>query len=174
MPCNFLIRDRFWKKGQEVPGFDWHERKGYLRSSRSFESQSNFFPHPKERGKEAEENNLGFLGFPDNTRNVIYLDKETKFHHGLQQRWHSHSDAALVVSIRPLTAPRFCQCPSEDWSSGKRSKLVPEGVLFCFFFPWSSKHAGKKTSGPEAELCPGRFSHRSKRKPGLSTSICTL
>ena len=86
MPCNFLIRDRFWKKGQEVPGFDWHERKGYLRSSRSFESQSNFFSHPKERGKEAEENNLGFLGFPDNTRNVIYLDKETKFHHGLQQR----------------------------------------------------------------------------------------
>lgn len=130
MPCNFLIRDRFWKKGQEVPGFDWHERKGYLRSSRSFESQSNFFPHPKERGKEAEENNLGFLGFPDNTRNVIYLDKETKFHHGLQQRWHSHSDAALVVSIRPLTAPRFCQCPSEDWSSGKRSKLVPEGFFF--------------------------------------------
>ena len=132
MPCNFLIRDRFWKKGQEVPGFDWHEHKGYLRSSHSFESRSNFFPHPKERGKEEVEYNLGFLGFPDTIRNVIYLDKERKFHHGLQRRWHSRSGAASVASIRPLTAPRFCQCPSEDSSSGKRSKLVPEGFFFSF------------------------------------------
>lgn len=62
--------------------------------------------------------------------------EETQLYHGLQQRWRSHSDAASVVSGRPLTAPLFCQFPSEDLSSGKRSKLV----LASFFFPLSVSH----------------------------------
>ena len=153
--------------------------QGHLRSSHNFESRLDFFPHPEERGKEEEEYNLGFWeqGFPQHIRNVIYLYKETKLYRGLQQRWHLHSDAALIVSVHPLIAPLFCQYPSEDLSSGKRSKLVPEGFFFSFQYLIDLlplEHSGKKTSGPEAELCLGRFSCLSKWKHGLSIFICIL
>lgn len=97
--------------------------------------------------------------------------EETKLYHGLQRRWHSHSDAASVVSGRPLIAPLFCQFPSEDLSSGKTSKLV---LASCFSFQFLIdllllEHSGKKTSGPEAELCLGGFACHSWWKAGLST-----
>lgn len=82
--------------------------------------------------------------------------EKTKLYHGLQQRWHWHSDAASAVSVHPLIAPLFCQFPSEDLSSGKRSKLVPAGIFLSFQFLLvllSLEHSGKKTLGPEAELC---------------------
>lgn len=119
----------------------------------------------------------GFLPFRYTIRNIINdypsNKEETKLYHGLQRRWHSHIDAASVVSGHPLIAPLFCQFPSEDLSSRKRSKLV---LASFFFFSFQFlidllllEHSGKKTSGPEAELCLGGFSCHSWWKSGLNT-----
>lgn len=77
----------------------------------------------------------GRVPFLNTLRNIIresllLAKEETKLYHGLRQRWHLHSDAASVASVHPLIAPLFCQFPSEDLSSGKRSKSVPADFFF--------------------------------------------
>lgn len=153
--------------------------RGHLRSSHTSESCPDFSPYPEERGKEVKNTIWGSEGTGSSPQHDQKHDlcscpiskEKTKLYHGLQQRWHWHSDAASAVSVHPLIAPLFCQFPSEDLSSGKRSKLVPAGIFF-FFLSVSQRSSIPRTFWKENFRPRGRALSREICLP-LSMEICS-
>lgn len=126
----------------------WHRKspgwvrmiQGHLVSSHTFESWLTSFPTLKKEGRrwriQSGTLRASVLHQKHDLCSCPISEEETKVYHGLQQRWHWHSDAASAVSVHPLTGPLFCQFPSEDSSSGKKEQIRP-GRFLGFFFPFS-------------------------------------